>query len=409
MPEKSLKLAHTWGLGGMALLLVILQVLSGSLMLFVYHPVPDKAYHCVWVLMNAVTFGRFIRGVHYWSANVLVAVVLLHMLRVFFTSAFHSPRRFNWIIGLCLLGFVLVSNFTGYLLPWDQLAYWAVTICIEMLAYIPWIGVFLKNLIRGGGEIGSATLSTFFVFHVILMPVCFFTFMPFHFWRVRKAGGVVSPKSLRGDVESAINRVPVLPHLVVREAAVGLVLVACVFMLSAIFDAPLESQANPGLSPNPTKAPWYFVGFQELQLHLAPEFAILVFPLIFVAGLMLIPYLSYGDETCGVWFCSQRGRRSAGVAGMIGVTTTLAVIFIDEWVFADATLLAGGSGVVMRGILPLGILFFGGCMFAWWGRRKGNMSTNEVVQSIFAFFLSAFVMLTLIGALFRGPGMALAW
>ncbi len=191
LPEQALKFTLTWGLGGMAVVLLMLQAVTGILLKSVYEPFPGQAYYSIVVLQNDIWFGQFIRNIHHWSANILVIVVFLHMLRVFFTGAFHSSRQFNWIIGLCLFFFVLISNFTGYLLPWDQLAFWAITICTSIVEYIPGLGLWLQEMIRGGSEIGPASLLIFYTFHITIIPFCLVIFMSFHFWRVRKAGGVV--------------------------------------------------------------------------------------------------------------------------------------------------------------------------------------------------------------------------
>jgi len=193
VPEQTLKFTLSWGLGGMSVVLVCLLALTGLLLLFVYEPSIDHAYASILTLRDEVMFGRWIRNIHHWSANILVIVVFLHLLRVFFTGAFHAPRRLNWIFGVGLFFLVLFSNFTGYLLPWDQLAYWAITICTSMVAYIPGLGDGLQKMIRGGAEIGPATLSGFFALHIAMLPIALALLMPFHFWHVRKAGGLVLP------------------------------------------------------------------------------------------------------------------------------------------------------------------------------------------------------------------------
>ena len=175
-------------------MLVGVLFVTGLMMKFVYQPVPDRAYASIVYLQNAIYFGQLIRNLHHWSGNGLLLVVLLHLLRVFFTGAFHKPRQFNWVIGLLMFILVLGSNFSGYLLPWDQLAYWAITICTGMLEYIPGIGAALQKVVRGGADIGPATLSNFYALHTALIPSGLIILMPFHFWRVRKAGGLVIPR-----------------------------------------------------------------------------------------------------------------------------------------------------------------------------------------------------------------------
>ncbi|NIM49476.1 MAG: DUF4405 domain-containing protein, partial [Gemmatimonadales bacterium] len=171
VPAKTLSYTHTFGLGGMSLVLVLLLISTGVLMMFGYEPSPEGAYASVLGLERDVLFGRLVRSVHHWSANFLIAVVVLHLLRVYFTGAYHPPRQFNWVLGLGLLLCVLASNFTGYLLPWDQLSYWAVTISTGMIGYVPLAGEWLQRVVRGGPEIGRATLITFYTLHTTIVPV----------------------------------------------------------------------------------------------------------------------------------------------------------------------------------------------------------------------------------------------
>ena len=152
VPQRTLKFSLTWGLGGMAVVLVFMLFTTGLILKFAYQPVPDRAYESIVRLQSTVYFGQLIRNIHHWSGNVLLLIAFLHFLRVFFSGAFHSPRQFNWVIGLTIFLCILGSNFTGYLLPWDQLAFWAVTICTGMLEYIPGIGLGMQRLIRGGNR-----------------------------------------------------------------------------------------------------------------------------------------------------------------------------------------------------------------------------------------------------------------
>ena len=267
LPEKTLRFSHTFGLGGMSLVLILLLFATGILMMFVYEPSPDGAYASITGLQDDVLFGRLVRNTHHWSANILVGVALLHLLRVFLTGGYHGPRQFNWVVGLGLLLFILVANFTGYLLPWDQLSYWAVTISTAMLIYVPWIGEWLQQLARGGPEISAATLIGFYTIHTTVVPALLIVFAALHFWRVRKAKGVVVPRKEGEAAEDKPENVLFLPHLLTREVAVACTLVAVVLLVAVFFDAPLGAEANPGMSPNPAKAPWYFLGFQEHLLH----------------------------------------------------------------------------------------------------------------------------------------------
>jgi len=402
VPEKTLKFTLTWGLGGMAAVLIFLQLGTGLLLKFVYVPTPLDAYTSILALNNEVIFGQLIRNIHHWSANFLVLIVLLHMLRVFFTGAFHPPRQFSWIIGLGLFGLVLTANFTGYLLPYDQLAYWAVTVSTGML------GHRLQEIIQGGNEIGPATLSIFFAIHTAVVPLGLIILMAFHFWRIRKADGLVIPRAAEEKIEEK-SRVTTLPHLLLREVVVALVLIALVMVVSVLFDVPLGDSANPGLSPNPTKAPWYFSGLQELLLHLHPLFSVFIIPLVLVIALMGIPYLKYNTNTEGVWFASIKGRRMTMVAGLIAIVIAIMGILADEYLID----LAVGSGEIPNffgnGFIPFVFIFCGCAGFYILMKHRYSATNNEAIQALFVFILVIFLILTVTGTWFRGPGMKLVW
>ena len=393
----------------MAALLIILQFGTGLLLKFVYTPIPVAAYTSIQVLQNEVMFGQLIRNVHHWCANFLVLIVFLHMLRVFFTGAFHPPRQFSWIIGLGLFGLVLTANFTGYLLPYDQLAYWAVTVSTGMLEYIPAIGNRLQEIIQGGNEIGPATLSIFFAIHTAVVPVGLIILMAFHFWRIRKSGGLVIPRASGEEIEKKPVRVATLPHLLLREVVVALVLIAVVMMVSVSFDVSLGDSANPGLSPNPTKAPWYFAGLQELLLHLHPLFAVFIIPLVLVVMLMGIPYLKYDTNTEGIWFASIKGRRMAMVAGLIAIVTAPIGILADKYLFDFAVGLSGIPNFFGNGLIPFAFIFCGCVGFYLLIKHRYSATNNEAIQTLFVFILVIFLILTVTGTWFRGPGMKLVW
>jgi quinol-cytochrome oxidoreductase complex cytochrome b subunit len=407
--ERTLRFTLTWGLGGMAVVLVCMLFATGLMLKFVYQPVPDRAYESIVHLQNNVLFGQLIRNVHHWSGNILLIIVFLHLLRVFFTGAFHPPRQFNWIIGLVMFLAVLTSNITGYLLPWDQLAFWAITICTGMLEYVPGIGEWLQKLIRGGNEIGPATISIFFAIHTAIIPACLLFLMPWHFWRVRKAGGLVIPRRSDEDEGSQDEKVPTIPNLILREIVVALVLIAVIMSISVIFNAPLEAKANPGLSPNPTKAPWYFAGIQELLLHFHPLFALFIIPVFILIALVSIPYLNYQTDTAGVWFVSHRGRRMSAVAALTAVIITPIGIIADEFVIDFAAWLPDLSSVVSNGILPAVFVLAGIIMFYWLVKKKYAATNNESIQSVFVLLMVAFIILTITGIWFRGKGMMLIW
>jgi quinol-cytochrome oxidoreductase complex cytochrome b subunit len=409
LPERTLRYTHTFGLGGMSFVLVLLLILTGILMMFVYEPVPGQAYESVVSLREQVRFGGLVRNIHHWSANLLVLVVFLHLLRTYFTGAFHGARQFNWVIGVLLLLFVLAANFTGYLLPWDQLSYWAITIVTGMLGYFPAIGGWLQRVARGGSEIGGATLINFYTFHTTVIPVTLLALMAFHFWRVRKAGGVVVPYGYDEPTEEKPRSTLFVPDLLLREFVVGLVLVAAVLMFSVFVDARLGDPANPGMSPNPAKAPWYFLGIQELLLHFHPLFAVVMIPAVAVLALLAIPYLRYDSEAAGEWFLTRKGRDMVVVGSVVALVVTPALVILDEYVIDFATWLPGVPPGVANGSVPA-LLTLGALIgFYFVLKRRYSASNNESIQALFALLAVGFVVLTATGVWLRGPGMALTW
>ena len=407
--ESTLRFTLTWGLGGMAVVLVCMLFTTGLMLKFVYQPVPDRAYESIIHLQSNVFFGQLIRNIHYWSANILLIIVFFHFLRVFFTGAFHPPRQFNWVIGLVMFLAVLTSNVTGYLLPWDQLAFWAITICTGMLEYVPGIGGWLQGLVRGGSDLGPATLSIFFAIHTAIIPAGLLILLPFHFWRVRKAGGLVIPRRPDADQSIRDRKVPGIPNLILREIVVAVVLIAAIMLISLTFNAPLGAKANPGLSPNPTKAPWYFAGIQELLLHFHPLFALFIIPVLMLIGLVGIPYFNYQTETAGVWFGSVRGRRMAVMAAWVAIIVTPISIAADEFVVDFAAWMPGMSPVVQNGILPAVFVLAAIILFYWLMKKRYLATNNELIQSVFVLFVVALIILTITGIWFRGQEMALMW
>jgi quinol-cytochrome oxidoreductase complex cytochrome b subunit len=329
------------------------------------------------------------------------------LLRVFYTGGFRGKRQFNWIVGLGLFACILASNFTGYLMPWDQLSYWAVTICTGMLHYVPGIGAWLEQMVRGGTEIGSSTLVIFYALHTSVIPVLLVLLMAWHFWRVRKAGGVIVPPEGSAVETAKPDRVLFLPHLFLRELAVGLCLVALVFLTALFLAAPLGAPGNPGMSPNPAKAPWYFLGLQELLLHLHPVVAVVVLPGLAVVVLLLLPYIESDSGLAGRWFLSRKGRRMAGLATLTALVATPLWVFLDER-FGSRSL-ALFPAAVGRGLLPFLLLL--GLLTGFYAtvKRLFRASRDESVQALFTLLFVGLVVLTCAGIWFRGAGMQLVW
>jgi len=405
---RSIRFTHTFGLGGSCLVLLTLLGLTGLLLTLGYQPVPGTAYDSVVGIERDVLFGTLVRGMHHWSANILVLVLVAHAARVFLTGGYHGPRQFNWVVGVFLLLLVLVSAFTGYLLPWDQLSYWAVTISTGMLAYVPLVGESLQRVARAGAEIGPRTLVVFYTLHTSIVPAILVFALAFHFWRVRKAGGVVVPPPRAGEPMDD-EKVMFLPHLLVREAMLALVITAIVVVMASAFGVPLGDRANPGMSPNPAKAPWYFMGLQELLVHLHPVAAVVIVPVVALLALMLLPYLTSDNESAGAWFLSPRAKQAALFSAIIAASWAVIVIVPDAALATRLPSPSGAAGVVIRGIVPLGILAGVLITLARVVRRRHGLTANETVQAVVVFLFTVFVILTMVGVWFRGPGMSLVW
>jgi len=191
--KQGIALSYTWCMGGTTFFLFIVEVVTGVLLMFYYRPATAVAYSDMKDLETVVTFGLLLRNLHRYSAHGMVITVFLHMVRVFYTGAYKAPREFNWIVGVILLTLTFLLSFTGYLLPWDQLAIWAVTVGTNMAGATPVIGDSVKFAIVGGYEIGDNTLIRWYVLHVIALPLFAALFMTVHFWRIRKDGGIAGP------------------------------------------------------------------------------------------------------------------------------------------------------------------------------------------------------------------------
>jgi len=347
--RQALRPTYTMGLGLISFFLFVILTVTGVLLMFYYVPSTTQAYDRMLDLRSSVVFGVILRNMHRWAAHGMVACVFLHMCRVFFTGSYKPPREFNWVIGVCLFGLTLLSSFTGYLLPWDQLAFWAITVGTSIAGYAPFVGKAIKFILLGDATVGQEALLRFYVLHVVVLPLVLTTFVAVHFWRIRKDGGLAKP-----ETESAPKRVPIQieideqpapiastgtvavaapvrkftiqglvrgplvkvgkleedtvfswPNLLVAELFVLLLTIAGVMLVSFFFNAPLEQPVNVMHPPNPAKAPWYFLGLQE-QVSYSAFWGGIGVPGIEVLLLLLLPYIDRGREGVGRWFARQR-------------------------------------------------------------------------------------------------------
>src|SRR5262245_4435977 len=192
--QHAVKFAYTFCLGGLSFFLFLVLTVTGVYLMFFYTPSATQAYTDILNLQTEVTFGQLTRNIHRWGAHLMVFFVFLHMMRVFYHGAYKPPREFNWVVGVILLFLTTFGlSFTGYLLPWDQIAYWAITIGSNMAGYVGLVSYPSKVILLGGLEVGQNTLLRFYVLHIMFMPLITAIFLAIHFWRIRKDGGISGP------------------------------------------------------------------------------------------------------------------------------------------------------------------------------------------------------------------------
>ncbi len=191
--RSGLRLTYTWGLGGITFLLLLVLGVTGGLLMFYYVPSVERAYDDIVAIQSAIPFGALIRNMHRWAAEGMVICAFLHMCRVFYTGAYKPPREFNWVVGIVAGLITLAFSYTGYLLPWDQLAYWAVTVGSEIAGYTPVLGSQVRTILLGGPAVGQPALIRFYNLHVFILSFMMVIVLGIHFWRIRKDGGISGP------------------------------------------------------------------------------------------------------------------------------------------------------------------------------------------------------------------------
>jgi quinol-cytochrome oxidoreductase complex cytochrome b subunit len=380
-PAKAMKDSLAWRyslwLGTVSAALLLLLVLSGLPLLFLYVPSVERAYGSVKDIEYVITFGYWIRSVHRFAAHFMVAAVFLHLVRVFLTGAYkngagrNQHREWNWVMGVTMLLLTLFLSFTGYLLPWDQLAYWAVTVGTNIAAAVPLVGPQIRELLLGGRNIDQPTLIRFYALHVIVLPGGLGALFAYHMWRIRRDGGLASadhgaalparaetppgrtktytllgvargtgPTIRASSVEAPDTTVNSIPDLTRRIAIVVLGTIAAVSILSVFVHSPLEEAANPLVTPNPAKAPWYFLWLQEIVTDTTIKigsFTVngafiggVILPGILVGALVAWPWIDRSPaEAAGRWF--PRSRRTQNLVFLVVVFLVLALTFVGTF------------------------------------------------------------------------------
>ena len=192
---KSLKATYSLGLGVITTFLFLALSVTGVLLMFYYVPTVERAYINIVGLQTEIPFGQLLRNLHRWGAHLMVLAAILHMVLVFYTGGYKPPREFNWVVGVGLLILTLGASFTGYLLPWDQLSFWAITVGTSIASYEPLMGAMVKRILLGGPEVGQDALTRFYALHIMVIPAILAGLISLHIWRVRKDGGLAANES----------------------------------------------------------------------------------------------------------------------------------------------------------------------------------------------------------------------
>lgn len=349
--ESVTRFTHTFRLGLLSTYLFFLETITGIYLMIWYAPSPDRAYTDMIRLLSNVPFGQFMRDLHRLGAEVMVAIVTAHMVRTYLTGSYKAPRQFTWFTGVILLVVTLFLSFSGYLLPWDQLAFWAVTIGTSMAEAVPpqVVGETVNLLARGAPDIGANGLLRFYLLHVLFLPLILFLFFFVHYYKVVHFG-ISLPANEEEVGQDTANKVPAdrrvyfLPDVLLDETSfligfTALLVLAVVFF----FQAPLESIANPQSTPLHTVAPWYFYWLQGMLKIADKMIAGVILPGVLLVLLMLIPYLDPNPSR------RVRDRKIAIISGIVAGV----VMIIWSWMGTPQYAVQGAPAVeVVQELMP---------------------------------------------------------
>jgi quinol-cytochrome oxidoreductase complex cytochrome b subunit len=429
----SLRPGFTLGLGILSLSLFLILLLTGVLLMVYYVPSVEQAYGSVKDIATVVAGGRYIRNIHRWGAHGMVAVVFFHLLRVLFTSGYTGSRRVNWFVGIALLCMTVLFSFSGYLLPWDQLAFWAVTIASNIVASTREVtdpagitalfdpGGFVRRLLLGGDSVGQDALTRFYLLHVVVLPIATIVLIGVHFWRIRKSDGLAAPPdaddlvlkakgiTLSKELEDAKLRrehtVLSWPTVLWAEGAIVLGALAVLMLAAILVDAPLLAPADPSMPENPAKSPWYFLGVQELVSYSAFTGGLMV-PLLLLVAAAAVPFVDREENGVGRWFGGQHGRAVVPLSALVALVLTTGMMWVavgSGWQWTR-----NAPAAVALLLNPGSILAALYCVWSWLVLRS-TMSTKMGVFALAACCLTGGIIITVLGIWFRGPNWEFGW
>ncbi len=422
----SLNPGFTLGLGVINLTLFFVLLFSGILLMIYYKPSVEQAYFSILDINNVVLGGRYLRNIHRWAAHGLVFVAMLHMSRTFYMASYSGQQRATWNLGVGLLLTTVITSFSGYLLPWDQLGFWAVTIASNILGSTREVtdalgitafidpGLLLKKVFLGAADVEQQALTRFYMLHIVLLPLLFFLLMGLHFWRIRKNKGLNLPQDAHDRIRCTLSidqkdadlktKDPLLlswPVMLWAELAIIMTTLAILSIFALAIDAPLQEMANAAMPENPAKSPWYFLGVQELVSYSAFGGGILV-PVAVIIILFAIPYIDTDDVNTGIWFSGKAGLRLTIISGLValGINIALLVVLIEfGWLRDWIPAIPYWSLIILNPGVMLGFLF---TLLAYLIYKR-TKSARLAVISLYSSLLVSYTFLTIIGICFRGP------
>jgi len=317
---------RTYYLGGITLFFFMVQVITGILLAIYYQPTPDTAYDSILFIMNQVNFGWLIRSIHAWSANLMIFFCVLHLLRIFFQGAYKLPREITWGSGVFLLIVTLGFGFTGYLLPWDQRAFWATVVGSEIAGAVPLIGQQALTFLRGGVEITAHTLSRFYGIHVLVLPAALIALLAIHLTLIHQQGiadptrRTVKPEQ-EDDQPQKKKLLPFFPNYILDEVIAWYIMLAILIILASLFPAGLEEQADPLRTPEHTKPEWYFL-FLYQGLKVVPRIVGVTIPIIGILLLLGLPFIDRNPYLAA---------RKRPIAITVGIVTVIGIVAFTIW------------------------------------------------------------------------------
>ena len=317
---------HTFRLGLLSTYMFVNLTITGLILMVFYTPSPEVAYYDMIDILSNVNMGKFMRDMHRLGAELMVAIVTLHMVRVYFTGSYKHPRQFTWLTGVVLLLLTLFLSFSGYLLPWDQLAYWAVTIGTSMADAAPFVGPQTNLILRGSADIGAGGLLRFYLLHVFMLPLLTIIFISVHYYKVSREHSISLPAPIdEGEappekIAAAKKKIDILPDLITSEIMwIAVATAAMVVAVMTFFSAPLETHANPLKTPLHTTAPWYFLWLQGmLKLGDKTTWGVVI-PTIIFLFLFAVPYMDPGPSRLAK-------NRKLGIS--VGIITAITIVLL---------------------------------------------------------------------------------